>query len=123
VPHSVFSGAATGGGSGGQRTSNKRGSSERPAGARFDHDRARFSREFEYDDSEDVFSSSVPRRPISAGAPRRANYNGTEDEMTAAAAAGLLFKTADLPVVDDGDPWVDTDSVGSESDLAANGEI
>ena len=113
VPHSVFS--STGGGSG-QRT--KKGSSERP-GPKFDHDRARPSREFEYD-SEDVFS--VPR-PISA-APRRDNKddNGTEDEVTVA-GPGLLFN-ADLPV-DDGDPWVDTDSVGSESgtDLAANGEF
>ena len=114
VPHSVFS--STGGGGNGQRT--KRGSSERLSGPRFDHDRARPSREFEYD-SEDVFS--VLRRPISVAAPKRANNkddnNGTsqaaEDEVTTTAGPGLLLKT-DLPV-DDGDPWVDTDSVGSES--------
>lgn len=109
MPHSVFS--STGAGNG-QRA--KKGSSERP-GPRFDLDRARPSREFEYD-SEDVFSVL---RPIS-GATRRANKDGTEDEVTITAGPGLLF-TADLPV-DDGDPWVDTDSVGSDSgaDLAAN---
>ena len=127
VPHSVFS--STGSGGGGQRT--KRGSSERPSGSRFDHDRARPPREFEYD-SEDVFSVVRHGRPISGG-PRRVNnkddINGTttstiEDEVTAATGRGLLFK-ADLPVLDDGDPWVDTDSAGSESgtDLAANGEF
>ena len=102
MPHSVF--ISTGGGSG-QKT-RKRGSSERPSsGPRFDdHDRAR-SRELD-----DVFSS-VLRRPNSAGAQVPA-----ED--------GILFK-ADLVPVDDGDPWVDTDSVGSESgaDLAVHSEF
>jgi len=118
VPHSVFS--STGGGSG-QRI--KRGSSEHPSGARFasDHDRARPSTEFEYD-SEDVFS--VLRYPISANNKDGNNGTTTEGEVTTTTGGtGLLFK-ADLPV-DDGDPWVDTDSVGSESgiDLAANGEL
>lgn len=123
MPHSVFS--STGSGGGGQKT--KRGSSERPSGPRFDHDRARPPREFEYD-SDDVFSV---RRPISV-VPTRVNNkddNKTtttttiEGEVTTAAERGLLFK-ADLPV-DDGDPWVDTDSAGSESgtDLNANGEF
>lgn len=117
MPHSVFS--STGGGSG-QRI--KKGSSERPLGARFDHDRARPSREFEYD-NEDVFS--VLRHPISANSEDDNNGTTTEHEVTTTTTigTGLLFK-ADLPV-DDGDPWVDTDSVGSESgiDLTTNGEF
>ena len=82
MPHSSFSST--------QKT-RKRGSSERPLGPRFDHDRAARASTREYDeyDSEDVFSS-VRRRPKSAG------------------AAQVFRSTA----VDDEDPWVDT---GSES--------
>ena len=110
MPHSVFS--STGGG---QKTK-KRGSTERPLGPRFDHDRARPSTgEFDGYDSEDVFS--VLRRPNSAGAqvPRRAyDLNNDDNKGTTSSTA------ADLLAVDDGDPWVDTDSVGSESDLAVH---
>jgi hypothetical protein len=85
-------------------------------GPRFDHDRARpFTREFDGYDSEDMFS--VLRRPKSAGAqvPRKANNLNKDDNK------GTKGSTAaDLFAVDDGDPWVDTDSVGSESDLAVH---
>ncbi|KAF8817056.1 hypothetical protein BYT27DRAFT_7075657 [Phlegmacium glaucopus] len=113
VPYSVFSSA---GGGSGHRT--KRGSNERP-GPRFDHDRAGTPREFEFDSgSEDIFS------PIS-GAPRGSASKG---RVTTARKAepkfpdGLLFK-ADRPA-DDGDAWVDTDSVdGSELGVDLVGEF
>jgi hypothetical protein len=83
VPHSAFS--TTGGG----QKSKKKGSSERPMGPRFDHDRAATrTREFDGYDSEDVFS--VLRRPNTAGAQVRGSSTAVDDE----------------------DPWVDT---GSES--------
>jgi hypothetical protein len=107
VPHSVFS--STGGGNG-QKT--RRGSNERP-GSRFDHDRARPPKALEFD-SQDVFS--VLRS------------DDAKDEVTMTGKAGskfpgLLFK-GDLPG-DDGDPWVDTDSVSSESgtDMFAKSEF
>lgn len=104
VPHSVLFSGSTGGG----QKSRKWGSSERPLGPRFDHDRAArplSAREFDEYDSEDVFSSAL-RRPNTAGAqvPRRAN-----NETTSSTA------------VDDEDPWVDTD--GSGTDLAVHGEF
>ena len=95
MPHSVFSSSAGGG-----QKSRKRGSSERPSGPRFDHDRAArpSTREFDGYDSEDVFSS-VRRHPNTAGAqvPGRAN-NGTTSSTA----------------VDDEDPWVDTDGSGTD---------
>ena len=91
----------------------KRGSRER-SGPRFDHDRARPSKELKLE-SQDVFSVL---RPISGASRRLASKsdNADEDEVT---TTGLRFLDgslckADLPA-DDGDPWVDTDSVGSES--------
>lgn len=110
MPHSVFS--STGSGSG-QRT--KRGSNERP---RFDHDRTRPPVGLEFD-SQDVFSVL---RPISDVVSRSTGQgdDGTENTTTVGKAGskfpddlGFLFK-ADLSA-DDGDPWVDTDSVSSES--------
>lgn len=107
VPRSVFS--STGSGNG-QKT--RRGSSER-LGPRFDHDRAKPPNELEFG-SQDVFSVLRP--------------DDAKDEVTMTGKAGskvpgLLFK-GDL-AVDDGDPWVDTDSVSSESgtDVFAKSEF
>jgi len=96
VPHSVFS--STGSGSG-QRT--KRGSSER--GLEFD--------------SQDVFSVLRPMSDVVTRSTGQGD-DGTENMVGKAGSKfpdelGLLFK-ADLSA-DDGDPWVDTDSVSSES--------
>lgn len=116
MPYSVFS--STGAGS---RQRSKRGSSERP-GPRFDHDRVRTPRESELD-SEDVFSVL---RPIS-GAPSKGDNGAERDAIRTRKSRpkfldGLLFK-GDLPA-DDGDSWVDTDSVdGSESGHDPNGEF
>jgi len=111
VPYSVLSNA---GGGSGHRT--KKGSSERP-GPRLGHDRARTPREFEFDSgSEDVFSSVAPRRLASKG---RVTMAGKAEPKF---PDGLLFK-ADPPA-DDGDPWVDTDSVdGSELGADLVGEF
>lgn len=103
MPHSVFSHT-------GQRT--RRGSNER-RGPSFD---ARAAREFGFN-NEDVFSVL---RPI-ASAPRKLAGKGDNgppiDRVTAAGKAGSEIPDSQVGLaVDDGDPWVDTDSVdGLES--------
>jgi len=110
VPHSVFS--STGSGNG-QRT--KRGGSERP---RFDHDRTRPPTGLEFD-SQDVFSVLRPMSDVVTRSTGQGD-DGIENMTTVGKGGskfpddiGFLFK-ADLSA-DDGDPWVDTDSVSSES--------
>lgn len=117
--HEVRSAVPHSGGGSGQRT--KRGSSER---SKFDHDRARPPKALEFD-SQDVFSVLHPISDIARRSTGKGD-DGVENMTTAGKAGsqfpeeqGLLFKRD--PSADDGDPWVDTDSVSSES--AGTGEF
>ena len=82
-------------------------------GPRFDHDQVRPSKELELE-SQDVFSVL---RPISGASRRLASKSNNADEDKVITARlrfldGSLCKV-DLPA-DDGDSWVNTNSVGSE---------
>jgi hypothetical protein len=86
---------------------------------RHDRENNRTPKEFDFErERDDVFSSSIPK-PSTNSMPMDTS---AEAGRSPTIEQSLLLKPE--IIMDDGDPWVDTDSVdGSEMDLAALAQI